>query len=669
MISGKGIILLQNIIENNGEKSIKDLSNELEIGERTVRYEIEKIEEYLNDNYEIKNISNIELTKGTVKITDIQIVKNILKENYSIKFLSSEEREIYILLQILFKRSINQGKLSEKLDISRNTLKLYLKNIKDLLGNYNLKLEISPKKGLILIGEEENIRLCTLNFFGILKSSKNYLFKEIIENEVFVEEDGIVAFMNYCQKLMNRIVSDEAFEIIKKYLKIAIVMAKNGNSMRKIKNENFLEETEEYKAVKKASALIESNYDIEFSKVEYLKITDFFLGSHTYNHRYSYYENWAEMEVLVKKLIQNFNKRIDVDISKDDILLDGLLNHLKPTIYRIQNGIQLENSIYLEVIESYPNLFKITKEVMNELERYIEKDFSDDEIAFITIHFKASMDRNRVIIKNKKKVLLVCGMGYGTSKLLAQQLKELFSIDIIDIIPKHMLTTSLNKNEIDVIITTVDLKLLDFLTPVIKVNPILSTENINILKKSGFEKRNKKYLLSEFMNEIEKNCTINDKENMIESLKNILNSNLIDDISPKKITIFDMLNKKQISLGEIAKDWEEAVRKAGNLLLKSGCVEESYVEDMVQCIKNYGSYMVMGKNIAFPHAKTDSNVNKTAFSIVTLKNSVLFPEDIPVKTIIAFSSKDNKEHLDGFLEIVEEIEKPEFNMEKFVKKF
>ena len=669
MISGKGVVLLQNIMENNGEKSIKDLSSELEIGERTVRYEIEKIEEYLNDNYRVKNISNIELAKGTVKIKDIQIVKKILKENYNIKFLSSEEREIYILLQILFKRSINQGKLSEKLDVSRNTLKLYLKSVKDLLNNYNLKLEISPKKGLILVGEEESIRLCALNFFGILKNSKNYLFKEIVENEISIDEDGITAFMNYCQKLMNRIVSDEAFEIIKKYLKIAIAMVKNGNSIEKIKNENFLEETEEYKAVKKASALIESSYDIELSKIEYLKITDFFLGSHTYNHKYSYYENWVEMEVLVKKLIQNFNKRIDIDISKDDILLDGLLNHLKPTIYRIQNGIQLENSIYLEVIESYPNLFKITKEVMNELEIYIEKDFSDDEIAFITIHFKASMDRNRVIIKNKKKVLLVCGMGYGTSKLLAQQLKELFSIDIIDIIPKHMLTTSLNRNEIDVIVSTVDLELLNLSIPTIKVKPILSTENINVLKKSGFQKRNKKYLLSEFINEIEKNCTINDKENMIESLKNILNSNLIDDISPKKITIFDMLNKKQISLGEIAKDWEEAVRKAGNLLLKSGCVEESYVEDMVQCIKNYGSYMVMGKNIAFPHAKTDSNVNKTAFSIVTLKNSVLFPEDIPVKTIIAFSSKDNKEHLDGFLEIVEEIEKPEFNMEKFVKKF
>lgn len=39
--------------------------------ERTVRCEIKKIEEYLNDNYKLKNTSNIELVKGTVKITDI----------------------------------------------------------------------------------------------------------------------------------------------------------------------------------------------------------------------------------------------------------------------------------------------------------------------------------------------------------------------------------------------------------------------------------------------------------------------------------------------------------------------------------------------------------------------------------------------------------------------
>ncbi|MGL5052046.1 MAG: PRD domain-containing protein [Cetobacterium sp.] len=669
MICQKSFVLLQNVIKNNGFKSLKELSVELELSERTVRYEIEKIEEYLNDNYKLNKTLNIELVKGMVKLEDVTTIQKILKDNYSIKFLSSEEREIYLFFEILFKRCINQGRLAEELDISRNTLKIYLKTIKNSLEDYNLKLEILPKKGLVLVGEEENIRLCALKLFTILKSCKNNLFREIIEKNIGIDEVGVTSFLNYCQKLMNRIISDEAYEIIKNYLKIAIFMVKNKNNIIKIKNENFLEQTDEYTAIKKASALLESNYDIELSKVEYLKVTDFFLGSHTYNNKYSYYENWVEMEVLVKKLIYSFNKRIDVDISKDIILLDGLLNHIKPTIYRIQNGIELENSIYSEVIESYPNLFKITKEVMKELEDYIEKEFSSDEISFITIHFKAAMDRNGVSGKNKKRILLVCGMGYGTSKLLAQQLKDLYSIHIVDIIPKHILNTSLNKNEIDVIITTITLEESGLDVPVIKVNPILSTENIKLLKSFGFEKRNKKYLLSEFMNVIDENCTVNDSEKIIESLKNILGSNLIDNISLQKITIFDMLNKKRISLGELAKDWEDGVRKAGNLLLKSGCVSESYVDEMVDSIKKYGSYMVMGKNIAFPHAKSDNNVSKTAFSIVTLKNSVLFPGDIPVKTIVAFSSKDNKEHLDGFLEIVEELEMPGFNMEKFVNKF
>lgn len=59
----------------------------------------------------------------------------------------------------------------------------------------------------------------------------------------------------------------------------------------------------------------------------------------------SYYSNWVEIDILVKKFIDNFNKKIDVDISKDKLLLEGLLNHIKPTIYRLQNKIKLENSI------------------------------------------------------------------------------------------------------------------------------------------------------------------------------------------------------------------------------------------------------------------------------------------------------------------------------------
>ncbi len=668
MLGGRGVEIINSILEGNGEKSIKKLSEELSLTERAVRYEIEKIEEYLKDENLMKKNESLKVVKGNIILENIQMIEEALEKNYSLEFLTPKEREMYMLSQILFKRIINLREISEKLDVSRNTLKLYLKEITQYLNIYEIELK-TTKKGLEIEGEEEKIRLCALNFLTQLKHNKNKLFKATINEMIPIDNIQIKAYINYCQKIMQRVVSDEAYEIIKNYLKICIYLLKENRILTSIKNERFLEDTEEYAAVTKAGTLLEAAYDIEIPKIEYLKITDFFLGSHAYNFKFSYYENWVKMELLIKKLIESFNGRIDVDISNDKILLEGLINHLKPTIYRIQNGIKLENSIHLEVAESYPHLFVVTKEIIKPLEEYLETEISDDEAAFLTIHFKAAMDRNRTIAKNKKKVLVVCGLGYGTSKLLAQQLKENFSIEIIDIIPMHTINKYIKNEDIDVVITTVHIEEGLLKVPSVKVNPILTPEDIKKIRKVQIEKRRKKYLLSEFINEIEKTCTINDKEELCEGIKRILNTSLIDDIFVKKITIFDTLKKSRIKLKEEVNTWEEAVRKAGKLLVEDGCVTENYVYEMVKSVEDYGSYMVMGDRIAFPHGKNYENVNETAFSLITLKNEVNFPGDIPVKAVIAFSSKDNKEHLDPFMEIIEMLEEEKFNVEKIVKKF
>lgn len=666
MLTGRGIILMQNIIENSGKITLKEIAEELELTERAIRYEIEKIMDYL----ELNNLSRdiLEIKKGIVEIKDINSLKDILKKNYSIKYLTPEERENYIALELLFKRVINLSNLSQNFDISRNTVKGYLKNVELGLKKHNLFLEISHKKGLILKGDEENIRIYALGVLRRLKSNRNIFFQNIKE-EYLPQDDGIEKFLNYTQKKMNRIISDEAYEIIKKYLKIAIAMVKNGFTLSEIKNKNFLEKTDEFSVISKASALLEMEYDVELSKLEYLKLTDYFLGSHTYNFKYSYYENWVQMELLVKKLIYNFNKNIEVDISNDELLLDGLLNHLKPTIYRVQNGISLENSIYTEVLESYPELFNITKTVIKSIENYIGMEFSNDEIAFIVIHFKSAIDRNRTVIKDKKKLLVICDLGYGASKLLAQRLRDTFAVEIVDILPRHMVNNSYKGNEIDLIVTTVDLKYDISEIPIVKVKPILNLEDIAKLKKYSLKEKRGRYLLSEIYREIEKSCDIKDERGLINSLKQFLGTRLIDDFLSKKITIFDTLNKELISLNREAQDWREAIRVAGELLLKNGCIEESYIDSMIECVENYGGYMVVDKNIAFPHAKSEGNVKKTAFSIVTLKDEVMFPENTPVKTVIAFCSVDNKEHLDTFLELIEMIERKDFKIENFVKKF
>lgn len=664
MLGSKSIIILQILYNTDEEKNLKELAEILNFSERSLRYEIEKIFETLD----VKELG-LELSKGSLKIGNKKKLLEILEKNYKSSNFSSEEREIYITLKILFERIINQVHLAEELDVSRSTIKLHLKKIEEILKEYNLKLEISHKKGLEIIGEEEKIRLCALKLVRKINHSKNELFKKVMRNYFDLNEEGIVIFINYCQKIMNKIISDEAFEIIKKYLKISLLMVKKGYELKKIKNEKFLEETLEYKAVEKGKALLEANYEIEMGKVEYLKIADYFLGSHNYNLECSYFENWVEIELLIKKMIYNFNKRIDIDISNDEVLLDGLINHIKPTIYRIKNGIELENTIYEEVVEIYPHLFEITKEILEELEEFIQNKFSKDEIAFIVIHFRAAIDRNKVRSKEKKNILVICGWGYGTSKLLAQQLKDIYSVNIIDILPYHQYKKKKYYKDIDLVVSTVELKELDEGIPVIKVNPILTNEDLQKLNKQDLQKSSKKVLFSEVLEAVKKVTTNLDEKMLLKELNGVLGNILVDDISQKKITIFDMLDKNLILDGIEVNNWEEAVRKAGENLVKYGYSTEKYVDNMVESIKKYGSYAIILPGIAFPHAKSEGEVVKTAFSIVRLKKEVLFPGDIPVKMIVAFSSIDNKEHLDAFIEIVEMMEKKDFDFIKFVKKY
>lgn len=173
------------------------------------------------------------------------------------------------------------------------------------------------------------------------------------------------------------------------------------------------------------------------------------------------------------------------------MLLEGLLNHIKPTIYRLQNKIKLENSIFVEVLNSYPNIFYNTKNSLKDIEKYLGIEFSNDEVAFLAIYFKSAIDRNKYKRKNLKRVLVVCGYGYGTSSLLVQQLKEIYTINIVKTIPRHLLEKTLQKEEVDLIISTVDIDS-SFSIPVVKVKSILAQEDINNLDKYSLSKQRKR---------------------------------------------------------------------------------------------------------------------------------------------------------------------------------
>lgn len=657
MLSSKGNNILKIISNNNGESTIKNLASSLDLSERTIRYELDKIDDYLisMDFQPLKRkFGGLIYFEEFNKFIEFQ--KNeILNDN-----LDTNERREYLSFICIFDEKINLTKASEILDVSRTTIRNDIKEIKEELSKNNLSFKISQQEGLILSGEEINIRRQQLKF---LKKYSNMIFysstgiktkKEVIVEEYIksIDVNIIKSFINYIQKLMGKIISDEAYNIIAIYLIIAILRIKQGKILEKIGNKQFLKETDEYKTIVRARSIVESAYDIVLEENEILQITDYFLGSHTYNFEKSYYNNWIEIDILVKKFIDNFNKKIDVDISKDKLLLEGIINHIKPTIYRLKNKIRLENSIYLEVLNSYPTIFYNTKNSLKEIEKYLGIEFSNDEVAFIAIYFKSAIDRNKYKSRNLKKIIVVCGYGYGTSTLLVQQLKEIYTINIVKIIPRYMLEKTLQEEEADLIISTVSIES-DLKIPVVKVNSILTLEDINNLDKYSLSRQRKRYMLSELMEIIEESCEIKDKNNLISGLNNYFEQRLIDDTEENEYRLSDFLTEDNILIKQEADTWEEAIKMSGDILVRTGCVTEKYKDSMIENINKFGSYIVIEENIAIPHAQKDESVLKTGMGLIVLKKPVIFPNDRKVSILLSFSSFDNKEHLNALAELLE----------------
>ena len=73
----------------------------------------------------------------------------------------------------------------------------------------------------------------------------------------------------------------------------------------------------------------------------------------------------------------------------------------------------------------------------------------------------------------------------------------------------------------------------------------------------------------------------------------------------------DLLNEQVVAINQKAKNWEEAIRIAGSILVNTGKCKESYIEAMIDVVKTYGPYIVIEDGIAMPHAKSSLDVNET----------------------------------------------------------
>lgn len=659
MIGIKEIQLLKEISLN--KKNLDDLANIMELSERSVRYKIKNLNEYFKDEQlQIKiNLKN----KIVELIGDLKLLEK--KQDFS-KFNSyiySQEERIEILINLLLfnKEKFQVEEYQDLVDISESTFKKDWKLLREKFEKLNIKI-INRKYFTILEANEEKIRTNMLkNIIKYRNSNLSILTNKIIIKiieEYFsdINFDELDILLKKISKDLQIIPSDDAFDIIKYTLAMALERGKNSPLKKEgIKNIQFLKNTEEYNIIKKILEEFLKKYEIKEFEAEILNLTEYFLGSHSYNIKYSFYENWIHIETMVYKLIKKVADDIGVDFIKDTELFEGILNHIKPMIYRIRKGIKLENSIAKEIREESPEIFYILQKNISILEKFIKCKVDEDELAYLCVFFKLAIKKYEFY--KIPRVMIVCNFGYGISKILEARLKEKFNIVIVKTIPLYELNDNLIKKEkIDLVISTTQLKNIKISTPLISINPLLETQDIENLKNIGIKELQIDDYYKNIMGIIKENCIIKNEDKLQEELNLIFNKKFIKKFEDKtlKILFSDFISEKNIRVVKKVKSFEEAIELSGNILLEKGSIKKEYIDSCLKAFKEQGLYMIIGANTILPHSDNFKNVMRTDYSFLKLIEPLEIiqeEEKLKIENIILLASSDGKEHRESLLDL------------------
>ncbi|MEK4083103.1 PTS sugar transporter subunit IIA [Psychrobacillus sp. FSL K6-1415] len=106
-----------------------------------------------------------------------------------------------------------------------------------------------------------------------------------------------------------------------------------------------------------------------------------------------------------------------------------------------------------------------------------------------------------------------------------------------------------------------------------------------------------------------------------------------------------LLEEEGILLDVIAKDWQVAIRICGEILVKTGKVEVTYVDAMISNIQELGPYILIAPGVAMPHARPEDGVIQEGISIVVLKEEVAFAPGREFKVLIGLAALNSESHI------------------------
>ena len=593
--------------------------------------------------------------------------------------LSLNER-INILKMILYfdESGLKLSDIAGTMEIPKADVRKDLEIMSEELKKDGIKLIYENYKGYKLTGNKGNLLVKRLeiieeiirelketgDFFNSGDSGtwhrEEYFYGYIKYENLEITRD----FLELIGKELGLEIDEENYNRVFSYILMLINFEELYDNKEELLTRNFLFHTPEYLAVERILGKLFKENDRKESPKEakLLLITDLIMGINISGLKDDIFYKWINEEAVAEEITDKISDMINLNLRGDKILITGLIDNLKFSIYRIKNDIQIINSVFKDLILNKDKNIEIVKKAVEETEKEFKINFTEYELAAMAYLVRASIKRTKR--NNIKKVLLICGLGYGSSKILEESLKENYELDIVDVIPYYLADDLIPAyKEVDFILSTIEIHRqfeVSYGIPIIKINPVMQKEDFEKLAEYGIEKNKTSVSLKKLISIIENNTEIKDRQKLIDSLKNEFEDRIINDIQKTGYTLKKLLKKENVKFIDEAENWKEAIFQSGDLLVSNKKVTSEYVEEMIELVEKYGPYIVLEEGIAMPHAGISENVLETGISLLVVNEKVSLPEGRNANIFLSFAAKNKNDNIDIMNDLFELITKYEF---------
>ena len=455
-----------------------------------------------------------------------------LEEDYTKTAVSKgDDRLVFILNKLLFEQvPVLFDDLADELYVSRSTLSHDFKKIRVMLSEYNLSIESRANKGVYVSGEERDKRRFIMHYFlenQFLKTLQCYVKFNFFDQTVPLEEFARIV-LDECQEAKLKL-SDFVLQNLVVHIALSMIRLKSGFEIQNIDcqmTDDAIERKVAQRILSKVSQV--TNQEFPVQEIDYITLHLLAKSQQCQKNQ----KNISE-EVLKKSLFKTFQ-----DLGLDDIynfssdfqLIEGLITHLMTLQVRLESRITLNNPLVDEIKQNYSDIFFMTREILANMDMFIEWSISDDEIAYVSLHFLAAMERSKE--STKFNILAICATGFGAAQMLRNRLETEFGnrVEVVDVIGYYELNQEKLKG-IDFIVSAVDLSNLYFQIPVFKVSVFLKSDEMEMIRKAMDQMQVSSHIQSSKISKFENNnfrqyfskenfliCTKYDKENLLEKM-------------------------------------------------------------------------------------------------------------------------------------------------------